>query len=70
MREMFFFRKRLKKSTPEDEEKLAQAFEENQVGFKDRIAMVLSAFLVIVLPCVLILCAFAGIFFWLFSLLG
>ena len=52
---MLFYRKRLKKSTPEDEAKLKQAMEENNVGFKDGMAMILSAFLVLVLPCLLIL---------------
>jgi hypothetical protein len=58
---MLFFRKRLKKATKEDEERLAQAMEENNVGFKDKIAMVISAFLVLVLPSLLVLLALAGI---------
>ncbi len=62
-----FFRKRLKKWTPEDDEKLARAMEENNVGFKDRIAMTIAAFLVIVLPCLLILLAIAGLALLLFG---
>jgi len=58
---MLFFRKRLKKATKEDEERLARAMEENNVGFKDKIAMVISAFLVLVLPSLLVLLALAGI---------
>ncbi len=56
-----FFRKRLKKATKEDYEKFAETMKENDVGFKDRLAMVLSAMLVIVLPCLLILLAFAAL---------
>ncbi|MBQ3141489.1 MAG: hypothetical protein IJC25_05970 [Clostridia bacterium] len=62
-----FFKKRLRKATPEDDAKLAQAMEENDVGFKDRFAMVVSAFLVIVLPCLLILLAISGFALWLFT---
>ena len=45
----------LKKATAEDEEKFRQRMQENQVGFKDGLAMTLAAFLVIVLPAALIL---------------
>lgn len=62
-----FFKKRLKKATEEDEARFAQAMEDNNVGFKDKIAMVVSAFLVIVLPCLLILLGISGIALWLFS---
>ncbi len=58
---MLFKRKKLKKVTKEDEERFIQAMEENDVGFKDRIAMVFSAMLVIVLPCLLILLGISGI---------
>ncbi|MDD5865997.1 MAG: hypothetical protein PUD07_05940 [bacterium] len=52
---MLFFRKKLKKATKEDEEKLRAAFEENDVGAKDHFAMLFSAFFVIILPCLLVL---------------
>ncbi len=59
---MFFsIFKKLKKAKPEDEEKLVEAMRENDVGAKDTFAMILSAFLVIVLPCLLILCAFCAV---------
>ena len=45
----------LKKATAEDEEKFRQRMQENQVGFKDGLAMTLAAFLVIILPAALIL---------------
>ena len=62
-----FFRKRLRKATPEDDKRLADAMEENNVGFKDKIAMVISAFLVLVLPSLLILLVLAGIALLLFG---
>ncbi len=64
---MLFFKKRLKKATDEDEARFVQAMEENNVGFKDKIAMVISAFFVIVLPCLLILLGISGIALLLFG---
>ena len=52
---MFFYQKRLKKSTPEDDEKFMEAMKENEVGFKDGFAMIAAAFFTIVLPCAAIL---------------
>ncbi len=56
-----FKRNGCRKATPEDDARFAEAMEENNVGLKDKLAMVGSAFLVIVLPCLLILLAFAGL---------
>ncbi len=56
---MFFFKKRLKKATKEDDEKFSETMSET--GFKDKLAMVISAILVIVLPCLLVLLAFAAL---------
>ena len=64
---LLFFKKRLKKASEDDEARFVQAMEDNNVGFKDKIAMVISAFLVIVLPCLLILLGISGIALWLFS---
>ncbi len=52
---MFFYQKRLKKSTPEDDEKFMEAMKENEVGFKDGFAMIAAALVTIVLPCAAIL---------------
>ncbi len=52
---MKIFGRKLKKSTKEDDERFVQAMEENNVGFKDRMAMIFSAFVVIILPCTLVL---------------
>ncbi len=59
--------KKLKKSTPEEANDFAELLEEEKVGHKDRFAMVLSAFLVIVLPCFLILVVISALALWLFG---
>ncbi len=64
---IFSHRKKLRKATSEDEEKLIRAMEENEVGWRDRFAMVFSAILVIVLPCLLILLAISGLALWVFG---
>ena len=52
---MLFFRKKLKKSTKEDEVAFGKMLGEEKIGFKDGFAMLVSAFLVILLPCLLLL---------------
>lgn len=47
--------KHMKKSTAEDEAKFRKQMQENNVTFKDGLAMTLAAFLVVVLPALLIL---------------
>ncbi len=61
--------KKLKKATPESDEKLRENMEENDVGFSDGLAMAFSAFLTIVLPCALILCGIALLALWAFGAL-
>ena len=61
--------KRLKKSTKEDEEKFSLMMEEEQVGWKDKLAMLIAAFFTIMLPCVAVLLAFGGLIMWILSLL-
>ena len=61
--------KRLKKSTKEDEEQFRLMMEEEQVGWKDKFAMLIAAFFTIMLPCVGILLAFAGLMLWIIGLL-
>ncbi len=55
--------KKLKKATPEDDRRLAKALTENRVGAKDVFAMLLSGFLVILLPCLLVLCGLCAVAF-------
>ena len=57
--------KRLKKSTKEDEEQFSMMFEEEKVGWKDKLAMLIAAFFTIMLPCIAILVAFAALMMWL-----
>ena len=61
--------KRLKKSTKEEEERFGLMMEEEQVGWKDKFAMLIAAFFTIMLPCVGILLAFAGLMLWIIGLL-
>lgn len=61
--------KRLKKSTPEEEKEFSNMMEEEKVGWKDRLAMMLSAYVVIVIPCLLILIFMCVFMLWVFGLL-
>ena len=61
--------KRLKKSTKEEEERFGLMMEEEQVGWKDKLAMLIAAFFTIMLPCVAVLLAFAGLIMWILSLM-
>ena len=61
--------KRLKKSTKEDEEKFSLMMEEEQVGWKDKLAMLIAAFFTIMLPCVAVLLGFAALIMWILSLM-
>lgn len=58
---MFFFRKRLKRSTHEEDEKFGNMLKEEKIGFKDGFAMLISAFAVIVLPCLLVLAGLSAL---------
>ena len=57
---------RLKKSTPEQEEEFGKMFEEEKVDWKDKLAMMISAYLVIMIPVILFLLLFVGaaLFLW------
>lgn len=60
-----FWWKRLKKSTPEEEEQFKEMLAAEEVSWKDRIAMALAAYIAIVLPCILILVALGLLALWL-----
>ena len=60
---------RLKKSTPEQEEEFGRMFEEEKVGWKDKLAMLISAYLVIMLPIIIFLLVFIGISLFAWGLL-
>jgi len=59
------FRKRLKKVTPQQEQEFRERME--TVPFLDKIIMIGTAFVVIVLPCALILIAMSLLAMWLFG---
>ncbi len=61
--------KRLKKSTEEDEEQFGNMLEEEKVGCADKFAMLVAAFFTIMLPCIAVLLAFAGLIMWIVGLL-
>ncbi len=64
---MSFLKKGLNQATPEAEAEFSERMKENQVGGKDTLAMIASAFLVIVLPCLGVLLAFSGLIMLLFG---
>lgn len=59
--------KNLKKSTPEQEEQFKEMLAEEKVSWKDRIAMVLAAYLTILIPCAIILLAVGLLVIWIFG---
>ena len=61
--------KRLKKSTKEEEEQFSMMLEEEKVGWKDKLAMLIAAFFTIMLPCIGILLGFAALMMWIIGLL-
>ena len=61
--------KRLRKSTPEEDEQFGKMLEEEKVGWKDQFAMMLSAYVVIVIPCLLVLIGMSVFMLWVFGLL-
>ena len=61
--------KRLKKSTKEEEEQFSLMMEEEQVGWKDKFAMLIAAFFTIMLPCIAVLLGFAALIMWIVGLL-
>ena len=61
--------KRLKKSTKEEEAQFSQMLEEEQVGWKDKLAMLIAAFFTIMLPCVAVLLGFAALIMWIVGLM-
>jgi len=56
--------KRLKKSTKEEEQQFSDMFEEEQVGWKDKLAMLIAAFFTLMLPAIAVLLGFAGLIMW------
>lgn len=59
--------RRLKKSTKEEDQKFAEMMEEEHVPFRERMLMTLTAYVVLLLPSILILLALALFSMWLFG---
>ncbi len=56
----------LKRSSPEQEQEFAEKLQAEGVTFKEKLVMLLSAYITILLPCILILvvmCLLAALFF-------
>lgn len=59
---------RLKKSSPEEEETFKKLLQETGVTFKEKLIMTLTAYVVIVLPCLLFLIALSAFMMWIIGL--
>ena len=59
--------RRLKKSTKEEDQKFAEMMEEEHVSFRESLLMTLTAYVVLLLPSILILLALALFSMWLFG---
>lgn len=62
-----FFRKRLKKSTPEQERDFRDRM--TKVPFVDKVIMILTAFGVIVIPCLLVVIGMSLLVMWILGML-
>ncbi len=59
--------RRLKRPDPEKEREFNEAMKDETLTKSDTFAMMLSAFLTVILPCLLILGAFGMLFLWMFG---
>lgn len=61
--------KRLKKSSPENESDFKERMSDDRLSVQDKVIMILTSFVVIVLPCALILIGMSLLMLWVFGLL-
>ena len=61
--------RRLKKASKKDQEEFKERLREADLPWKDKFAMIASAFFVIVLPCLLVLVALSLFVMWIFGAL-
>ncbi len=61
--------KRLKKSSPENESDFKERMSDERLPVQDKVIMILTSFVVIVLPCALILIGMSLLMLWVFGLL-
>ncbi len=60
--------KRIKESTPEMEQEFRERFEQVDVPFSDKLVMIGTAFVMIVIPCILVLLGISLLSMWVFGL--
>lgn len=61
--------KRLKKSTPESERDFKERMSDEELPLQDKVLMVLTSFVMIVLPCALVLIGMSLLIMWIFGAL-
>nr|WP_297863744.1 hypothetical protein [uncultured Acetatifactor sp.] len=61
--------KRIRKSSQEEEEKFQKELREASVSFREKLVMTLTAYVVIVLPCLLLLIGLSAFMLWIMGLL-
>ena len=61
--------KRLKKSTSEQEAQFQEQMNEEKVSLKDHFLMTMTAYVMLVLPSILVLLVLAFVMMWIFGLL-
>ena len=61
--------KRIRKSSQEEEEKFQKELREAGVSFREKLVMTLTAYVVIVLPCLLLLIGLSAFMLWIMGLL-
>ena len=61
--------KRLKKISPENESDFKERMSDERLPVQDKVIMILTSFVVIVLPCALILIGMSLLMLWVFGLL-
>ena len=61
--------KRLKKSTPEQEGEYQKQLQEAGITPREKLVMVLTAYVVILLPCLLVLVGMCAVVLWVMGLL-
>lgn len=59
--------KRLKQSTPEMEQEFSDRLEQENVPFSEKLVMIGTAFVIIVIPCILVLLGIAFFSLWVFG---
>ncbi len=61
------FGRGLHKATKKQEQEFSEQLNRERIGFRDGFAIVLAAFVTIVLPCLLILCGLSAVVLWIFG---